>query len=361
MHAMSARRPRIFDRFPQAAGRLPWVSLGTTATPVQRLELGGAAGTETWVKRDDLTAVPYGGNKVRKLEFLLAEARRQGATRVITIGAAGSHHALATTIYCHRMGIPVSLVLFPEPVTPEVVTTLCIEQALGAELRFTRRMETVPLAIVAARAAHRGERPVVIPPGGSSPTGALGYVDAALEIAEQVEAGLCPSPRAVYVAGGTLGTAVGLAVGLALAGLGATVKAVRVTGSIVANERVLRKLVRRTLELLAGAGVPTPAEGEVCRRVELLHDYLGAGYAAETEEGRVATRTFAAAGLQLEKTYTAKAAAAFLAAARAGEPGPLLYVHTISATLPAELAGETGPDALPEPFRRYLELRRAPA
>ncbi|HWV58317.1 MAG TPA: pyridoxal-phosphate dependent enzyme, partial [Longimicrobiales bacterium] len=269
----------------------------------------------------------------------------------------------ATAVYAHRVGIPVTLVLFPEPVTPAVESTLCIERAIGAELRFTTRMETVPLAVVAARAAYRNEQLVVIPPGGSNPIGALGYVDAALELAEQIAAGLCPVPRAVYVAGGTLGTAAGLAVGFALTGLETTVKATRVTSTIVSNERVLRRLIRGVVTLLAEAGVPAPPVKDVLRRVELLHDYIGPGYAVETSDGRAAMRTFAAAGLTLDPTYTAKTAAAFLAAAkaaRAGEPGPLLYWHTISATMPVHLAGDTGVDALPPPFQRYLSRGHTP-
>src|SRR5690606_9748357 len=111
------------------------------------------------------------------------------------------------------------------------------------EIRFTPRMETVPAALLAARIARRADDPFVIPPGGSDALGTLGYVNAALELAAQIEDGSSPRPRAIHVAGGTLGTAAGLALGLAIAELDVPVFATRITGRIVCNERVLARLV----------------------------------------------------------------------------------------------------------------------
>src|SRR5690606_35113933 len=152
---------------------------------------GGAvpSGVRLLVKRDDLCARPYGGNKVRKLEFILAEAKRRGAERLITVGAVGSHHALATTVYGRAHGFRVTLVLFPQQMNEHVRRILLLDYALGAELRYTPRMETVPAAMLAARIAYRGERCRVVPPGGSDAFGTLGYVSAALELAEQIADG----------------------------------------------------------------------------------------------------------------------------------------------------------------------------
>jgi 1-aminocyclopropane-1-carboxylate deaminase/D-cysteine desulfhydrase-like pyridoxal-dependent ACC family enzyme len=310
-----------------------------------------AEGTALWIKRDDLTGERYGGNKVRKLEFLLAEARRRGAERLITVGAAGSHHALATTAYGTALGFRVTLVLFPQPLTPHVREVLLLDHALGAELRWAPRMELIPLALLAARAAHRRERTLVVPAGGSDEVGTLGYVSAGLELAEQVEQGAVPRPSTVHVAAGTMGTAVGLATGLAIAELPVRVVANRVASRLVANSRGMRRLLRRTLKHLEQAGADAPSAGQVLARLELRHDQLGPGYGRGTDAGARARARLAAAGLALDPTYTAKAAAGWLAEAERSL-GTHLFWHTLSATLPRGPAVD--PDSLPEPFRRYL-------
>ncbi len=352
----------LFRRIPGLAERVAWLALGRFPTPVVRLELPGGA---LWVKRDDLTATPYGGNKVRKLEFLLADALRSGAGRLVTAGALGSHHALATAVYGRAVGLPVTLVLFPQPVTAHVRRVLLTDVALGAELRFVPRMELVPGALLAVRWLARHEHGYVIPPGGSDALGTLGYANAGLELAEQVAAGALPPPPEVHVAAWTLGTAAGLAIGLGLAGLPTRVAATRITGRVVTNERVLLKLVRGGLALLAPEIALDSAE--VAARVEIRHGQIGAGYGRETEAGRVATAQLAAAGLELDPTYTAKAAAEALAAlaAAAGAGGsagsqrattsPPLFWHTLSAAEPP-LGEEEGAllARLPERFRRCL-------
>lgn len=348
---MNGETSALLRRHPEAAGRLPWLPLGTLPTPVERFEPPGAA-AGLWVKRDDLSGEPYGGNKVRKLEFLLARAQRDGATRLITAGAAGSHHALATTVYGRALGFDVTLVLFPQPLTDHVRRVLLLDAALGAELRWTPRMELVPLELRRARLAHRREQVCVIPPGGSDPVGTLGYVSAALELAEQVAAGAAPKPEAMHVAAGTLGTAAGLAVGCALAGLETRVGATRIASRLVTNAWTLRRLVEGTVRLLQRAGIPAPAPEAALARIELRHGQLGAGYGHPTAAGRAAAEAFAAAGLRLDPTYTAKAAADFLAPAP--DAGPRLFWHTLSAAEP-EAAAAARIDDLPGPFRRYLE------
>lgn len=346
--------PILFERYPALSGRLPWLPLAQLPTPVQPVTVaqGGRAVT-LLVKRDDLSARPYGGNKVRKLEFLLADARAQGATRVVTAGAFGSHHALATTVFGVRSGFAVSCVLFPQHRTPHVQDILRMIAAHGAELRFTRRMEGVPFALRRARWAHRGERVCTIPPGGSSAVGTLGYVNAALELDAQIAAGECDVPSVIHVAGGTLGTAAGLALGLALAGRRIPIQATRITSTLVTNPRTLRRLLRGAAALLESAGVRVPEVASVMEMVELRDDQIGAGYGHETAAGRAATDAFRAAGLVLDPTYTAKAAAAVLAAEATGA-GPPLFWHTLSAAEPLEAARGLDASRLPRPFAAAL-------
>lgn len=334
----------LFARHPRLTDTLPWLSLGVHATS---LEEHVVAGRSLLVKRDDETAVPYGGNKVRKLEFILAAARAAGARRLITAGATGSHHALATTVYGRQAGFDVTLVLFPQHRTPHVQEVLLADAALGAELRFIRRMEAIPYALWRERrhAAAAGDAPFVVAAGGSDPVGTLGYVAAAFELDTQL-AGRS-APDAIYVAAGTLGTVAGLALGLALAGRAIPIVGVRITSRLVTNMRTLNRLIQRTAALLQAAGLPIgDAAARARALVRITDDQLGAGYGHGSAEGAAAEEAFAAAGLHLDPTYTAKAGAAILAAP---ESRPLFW-HTLSAVMPEAGA----PHALPTPFADYL-------
>lgn len=337
----------LFRAHPWAVGRLPWMPLATLPTPVERLDLDGHTGI--WIKRDDLTGGPYGGNKVRKLEFLLAHAREHGAERLITAGAFGSHHALATAVYGRREGFDVTLVLFPQHRTEHVKEVMRAQEATGAEIRLTSRVEMVPVATLMAQVAHRGEPTAVIPPGGSNPTGTLAYVNAALEVADQIAAGTMPAPAEIHVAAGTMGSMAGIAIGAEMAGLASRVVGWRITSRIVTNEWAYRRLVARTLRRLADAGIDVPDEAAVLRRSYLRDDQLGEGYGRATDAGDRATAAFARHGLGLDPTYTAKAAAGMLRmigmsapgweaardAPRGVEPwGPVLFWHTLSAIMP---------------------------
>jgi D-cysteine desulfhydrase len=305
------------------------------------------------VKRDDLCADGYAGNKVRKLEFLLAAAAADGSRRLITAGAAGSHHALATAYHGRRKGFEASLVLFPQPLTAHVRDIVLMDYAVGAELRWVGRMEAVPYGVWRARLAHRAERPYVIAPGGSSEVGTLGYVSAALELAEQLRAGALPRPSRIHVAAGTLGTAAGIAIGLAWAMLDIPVVATRITSRLVTNQRALDALVRRTTTLLRMAGAAPPEPADALRLVELRHDQVGRGYGWSTPQAEQAIELLAQAGLKLDVTYTAKAAAGvFASGGEAG--GPPLFWQTLSAVEPRDLLSSVNPAALPQPFPDYI-------
>ena len=343
--------PVLFTRYPGMRS-VPWVSLAQLPTPVEPATLRLDGDIAFWVKRDDQTSTLYGGNKVRKLEFILAAAKARGVQRLITAGAAGSHHALATAAYAAQLGFKTSLVLFPQPLTDHVREVLLTDFAFGAELRWTSRMTMVPGAITAARFVHWNERTLVIPPGGSNPVGTLGYVNATLELGEQIEAGLLPVPDEIVVAAGTLGTSAGIALGLALLGLPTRIRATRITSRLVTNERALHGLIRATAALLRAHDVAIEADAAI-ERVALTHDQIGAGYGRITEAAAAAQEAFATLNLHLDPTYTAKAAADFLAAARERPNARVLFWHTLSATMPAiELPPVSD---LPRPFRAYLE------
>ena len=340
----------LFRVWPELSGRVPHIALGCFPTPVERVELPDRV---VQVKRDDHCATTYAGNKLRKLEFLLADARARGARRLVTAGATGSHHAFATAYHGRAEGFAVSLVLFPQARTQHVREMLLLDAAVGAELRWASRMEAVPFGMWRARAAHRGERACIVAPGGSSAVGTLGYVSAGLELARQIAEREVERPTSVHVPMGTMGTAAGLAIGLASAGVDVPIIATRITSRLVTNERVLASLVRSTVSLLKKAGA-RPASAEAAMRlVRIRHDQIGAGYGHGTESGAAAQRLFDATGIQLDATYTAKAAAALLRG-DSDDDRPLFW-HTLSAVAPLHLLDGVTPARLPAPFRAYLE------
>jgi 1-aminocyclopropane-1-carboxylate deaminase/D-cysteine desulfhydrase-like pyridoxal-dependent ACC family enzyme len=349
----------LFERYPGLRGNLPWVALGDLPTPVERLDgLPGEA--ELWVKRDDISGTPYGGNKVRKLEFLLADALERGAREVATFGAAGSNHALATAVYGQQLGLDVTLFLMRQPRTSYVAANLLADVAFGADVRhFDDRQHAEAGAwAYAERARHeRGVEPYIIPFGGTTPLSVGGDADAGLEVAEQIESGELPKPDIVYVAVGSGGTAAGIALGLALAGVSCEILGVRVTPEEVIAEASFRRLVRQGATELRerDASVPDIAEAALAG-FRLRGDQFGDGYAVGSPAGADAIRQAAEAGMTLEGTYTGKAFAALLGDAAEGALAGkrVLFWNTYnSRELGPHIEG-VSPTDLPESAREYF-------
>ena len=331
---MTTENP-LFRAYPHAAGRIPWTSLGHWPTPVSRMaDVPAGFQGQLWVKHDGRSSELYGGNKVRKLEYLLADARGRGAGRVITTGVVGSHHALATCVHGRRLGLPTTLVVFPQPMTDHAREIAALNRAWADDLCRCGTFATQPFVEAAVRWRSRRDRPYVIPGGGSSPLGALGYVGGALELAEQVERGEMPRPDVVWVAAGTLGTLAGLAVGAAMTGVTDRIVGVRIVPGAIGNELVLSRLVEGAVRILREAGIHTPDPRLIVERVELVGGWLGGGYGHPTPEGAAATEWFASRGLTLDPSYTAKTAAAVLDGLGRYPDAIHLYWHTLSAVEP---------------------------
>jgi 1-aminocyclopropane-1-carboxylate deaminase/D-cysteine desulfhydrase-like pyridoxal-dependent ACC family enzyme len=342
----------LFEAFPALRERIPWRPLGRFPTRVHRLEGVAPPAVDLWVKRDDESGADYGGNKVRKLEFLLAEAAARGRKRLVTMGGYGSHHVLATCIYGAACGFATDAVLFPQPITEHVKESLLADAATGAHLRAAASYADLPPRLLAARIRKDSQW---IAPGGSSPAGTLGYVSAGLELAAQVRAGACPPFDELYVALGSCGTAAGLWLGLAAGGLNTRVIGVRVVDRVVSNRRATARLARATARLLTRAGAAPPAPRDETLSVE--HGWFGGRYGRPTPAAEAAVADAARAGLTLETTYTGKAFAGLLADARAGrlDGRRVLFLNTFSsADLRPLLARSPGPPALPARLRRLF-------
>jgi D-cysteine desulfhydrase len=244
---------------------------------------------------------------------------------------------------------------------PYVRRNLLAGHRVGIELRHgPGPLWLVPatLGALGRTSLARGEWPFVVPPGGSSPAGTVGYVDGALELDAQLRCGLAPEPSRIYVACGSLGTAVGLALGLKRAGRRIPVVAVRVATPAYVNERRLRRLYGATVELLRTRDPSFPRLELAPGEIELRTELLGPGYARITAAGQEAIELAERLeGLRLEGTYTGKTMAALIADARAGAIGraPALFWNTYNARDLDPLVGGVDYRELPAGFHRYFE------
>jgi D-cysteine desulfhydrase len=321
----------LHERFPALRERLPFARLGEGPSPVRRVD-GLTDGAELWVKDEGAYGGPWGGNKVRKLEWVLPDVRRRRRQTVLTFGALGTNHGLATALYAREVGLGAALALVDQPLDDHVRAQLARLRESGATLHFTHTKARTVAALPWLLARHASPLPpYVLPAGGSSPLGALGYVETALELAAQVESGELPEPAWAVVAVGTGGTAAGLSLGLRLAGLRTRVLAVVVNDVLRLDERVLAGLAGRSARVLRrrGAGLPAAAD-EGATNLVVTREWLGGGYGQPTAASTRAAQAAAGTGLALDPVYTAKALAGLLGEHEAGRlgGGPLLFVQT---------------------------------
>lgn len=306
----------LYRRFPALRG-IPRAPLCKLPSPVMS---ASAIDSRLWLKRDDLNADGFGGNKARSLEFLLGEVRPGDV--VLTIGGAGSTHVLATATHARALGASTIAMRWKHDMNPgaEAVSELISRVATGPV------SANAVFAIVRATAHRLRRRVHYVPLGGSTPLGVLAQVNAALELAEQVAAGALPAPARVVLPLGSGGTAAGLALGFAIAGLDIAVIGARVAPRIAANKRRVAALVRGARKLIfhaTGERVPPVRHG----MVRVVHDVYGGAYgrplrAADEAAGLLHDRY----GIRLDSTYSAKAFLAALACAREDDRPTLFWL-----------------------------------
>ncbi|MBX6333186.1 MAG: pyridoxal-phosphate dependent enzyme [Gemmatimonadaceae bacterium] len=314
-------------RFP-ALRSLPRARLGAFPSPVVRIAGVGARGG-LWVKRDDLNAPSLGGNKVRALELLLGEV--QPGDEVLTIGGEGSTHVLATAVFGRALGARVTAIRWRHEMNPAAHAVAARAAAVCDRVYTTA---SAPAALALALLTRVRHAPRWVPAGGSSALGVLGHANAALELADQIARGELPQPSRVVVPLGSGGTAAGLALGFAIAGLDIVVVGARVAPRLVANRGhvlALARAGRRLIAALERAAHGTRARPVIPRvdprRVQVAHDAYGGAYGRPAPAAReAAARIERAAGLRLDDTYSAKALAVALALDLAGEGDTLFWL-----------------------------------
>ena len=343
--------------YPRLATRLSKMALAELPSPVTDVEIETSAGHRALsIKRDDLSNAMYGGNKIRKLEYILKRAEERGARRVATFGAVGSHHALATAIFAAQANLECTCFLAPQKPVRGIARTLNMHRRLGTELvPIGRSVDT----LATLRRYLHGRRCWVVPMGGSSWLGATGFVNAGLELAQQVAAGELALPERIYMATGTMGSSAGLALGLALAGLPAELHAVRVVDTEYATPQRFARLLEKTLLMLRRLDPTIPADASERVRVRWRDEFFAGGYAVADEITTAAVQTARdALGLHLETTYTGKAMAALLHdVASTGYRGEHCLFWNTYNSQPLPVSGDrpASRDNLPEAFMRYFD------
>jgi D-cysteine desulfhydrase len=311
--------PALFAAFPEAAERVPWLPIGHFPTPVERVDGLLPPQVELWVKREDASSDRYGGNKIRKLEFMLGDARAHHRSRVVTFGGVGSHFVTAAAVHAPSAGFEVEAALFPQPIDEHVRELEAVHRAAHAHIVHVDGMAGVTRAFL--RASVR-EDSAWLAGGGSSAIGNLGWVSGGLELRLQERAGALPPIDAIYTGLGSGGTAAGLWWGLrwiASRGHPLELVAVRVVGGPATGEGAT-KLRARSIEHLLRGRLPSVhrALGGPVPELRIRSEFIGPGYGLPSAESTLAVTLGAEHGLVLDPIYTGKAMAALLSDARAG-------------------------------------------
>ena len=348
----------LYKYYPELEEKTARISLGLFPTPIQRLERLGFS--NLWIKRDDLSSAVYGGNKIRKLEFILGEAKRRKTAHIITFGGIGTNHGLATAIFCEKLGINCTLLLFRQPVTAGVKQNLLLLNKFKAQTIYKKTLwQTVVSYYLLERIKHPGAYFVYA--GGSNPEGTIGYVNAAFELKKQIDRGEMPEPKVIICPLGSGGTLAGLSLGLQLAGLQTRLTGVRVSESHLGpfqacTKNTVGKLMKQTYSLLKKRCRRLP---DITFRIPaILDNYFGGGYGVPTEAANNISRLVKdKESIALDTTYTSKTFAAVYDYCQnhGKDAGPVLYWHTCNSVDLTVQANSVNYRLLPKSLQGFIK------
>jgi len=325
--ALPAPHWPLFDACPALASLLQPLPLCALPSPVEPLP---TLGTQAWVKRDDAIHPVYGGNKMRKLEFVASDLLRKGIRHVYSLGGTGTNFGVAAAVLFKELGIELTLFLFQQPASEHVEHNQQLMRNHGAHLHCFDSLAAAALAWQ-LHPRRLDPRCYFLEAGASSPVATFAYLNAAFELREQIQAGDCPEPAQIILPVGSSATLAGLTLGCALAGLQSQVIGVRVApaklGFIdICTPAVSRKMMQHAARVLEQHGHP-----EKIRIPEpiLVSDWFAPGYGCSTPASEAAIRQGQAAGLILDSTYSGKAFAEYLKRLKS-TAAPLLFWATLN-------------------------------
>ncbi|AEV73471.1 MULTISPECIES: 1-aminocyclopropane-1-carboxylate deaminase/D-cysteine desulfhydrase [Mycolicibacterium] len=302
---------------------LPRVPLATLPTPLHPApRLSEAIGVEVWLKRDDLTGLGLGGNKVRGLEYLIGDALAQGCDCLVTGAGPQSNWAMLSALAARRCGLDPHLVFYGSPVSP--TGNLLLDELIGAEVHYTgepdRTSVDAGIEALAEKLRAAGRRPYILPRGGATALGSAGYLRASLELAGQL-VDSCLAPAQLWLASGSCGTQAGLVAGARWLRTPYEVIGVSVSRPEEECTHRVRALAEDAAELL---GLPGNDPTGTAEDVTVLGGHIGPGYGKPSEEGAAAAELVARTeGVFLDPVFAAKAMGALL---RSAPAGPVVFL-----------------------------------
>lgn len=358
----------LFAAYPELQSKIPYISLGAFPTPIEKLHtLSKRYNTHIYIKQDSLSggvdtdgAPLYGGNKVRKLEFLLAQAQLLGATKVLTFGCVGSNHAVATAVHARRLGINTICMLKPQPPSHVVQHNLLMHLTCGTELHYNPNNDIRNLNALTVWLEHYKKDkqvPYIIPTGGSNKFGTLGFVNAAFELVTQIKQGLIPKPTHIYIPCGSCATTAGILLGCKAAGLDVQIVAVAVEPDEEPTfAQTIDRLFKETNNYLHALDDSFPLCSYTEHDLILEHNFTGDSYGLFTQEGvAVARELQEAENITLDGTYTAKAFACLLSDVKKHPERVVLFWNTYSGLDFSHQINSKDYTRLPQCFHDYFD------
>ena len=350
-------KPWIFEEY-EIEG-IPWISIGNFPTKIHRLSnfCDVVGFDDIWIKRDDQSSDKYGGNKIRKFEFVLADALKKRRKWIITYGGLGSNQTLAMTIHAKALGLKTIAVLVDQPITEHVIENLWLMHYFGAHISYAGNTAMAVLKTIWHYLTKRGV--YMVPVGASNPLGTLGYVDAMFELKRQVENGEAPMPKYIFIPVGSCGTYAGLLLGKKLLDLDVEIRGIKVTQMKMTSVKTIVKLANKALKLLKEHSREVPSVEISEKDVVLDRGYLGDGYGFPTVEGlRAMLLMEKTEHIELEPVYTAKALAALIDFVKKEPDGPLLFWNTYNSVDFSEILEKLDVQKLPKKIRSVVEREK---
>ncbi len=321
---MNSEYKKILEKLDQQRFKLAQIP-----SPIEfRKDISAELGFSFFIKRDDILGI-YGGNKVRKLEFLFKDAIRR-SKKLFVFGPTGSHHIIANLIYGKDIFDGITSVVFPTFLYK--VGDTYVRENFKIVKRLSKRVIFTPnylIAFVIAYLLSVVQRGFLVPPGSTSPRSSLGFVLASFEIKDAVESGQIPEPDFIFLPAGTCGTLAGLSLGNLICGLSSKVVGVRVVEKIMCNWYIVRKLIKLTFTQIRELS-PSISKLPDDINFVLLDGFIGKGYGYPTEGGQRALEFFARFGIKAEKTYTAKTLSAILELKQKLRNKNVLFYYTLN-------------------------------
>jgi len=358
MHSNNYQEIPLVKKFPKLKA-LPHVNLVNAPTPVEKMVKSNKVlgGMNIWIKRDDLTNPKYGGNKLRKYEFVIPYLQKKKKKRILTVGGLGTNHGLANVIIARDFNIKTSLYLVDQPLTEHVRDNLLCDHYYGAELNYTKDVKGTAYHLLKDLISDWSSYYLCV--GASNSVGTIGFINAGLELAEQIKKGDIPEPDKIFIAVGSMGMVLGLFIGLELAGLGTKIMGICVSDVKYNSAKKLQKLTRKTLKRLRKFDKTIPdVSNKLFERLFLERAFFGGEYGRYTYEGLEAIEIAKNDGIELDPVYTGKVFSGMIDYCRKtpnAKNETILYWHSKNSVDLSPIYNSVNYKDLPKKFHQFFD------